>query len=585
MKKLIFTVLAFVFALSTAPVAQAANTNNFQITSYNADMTLARDTDQRSTLEVKETFVAEFPSFDQNRGLTRAFVKDYDGHSLSFNLKSVTDENGTSLKYNWSGDTLRIGEEKTFVHGRQTYVITYALRDVTRFYADTGRDEFYWDVLGTEWQVPIAAASIELIVDPSLRASFTGNNACYTGTFRSTDRCGIYETPNGFRVDASNLAAGQGITVAVGFEQGTFAAYKQTAFEKFVFIWTVVQVVVSVIGLAIIAGAIIWWYRARNRSSELKPIAPEYLPPPTASVMTSSRIGGYALYASTAQLIDLAVRHFIKIYEVKPKTIFKNAEYEIAIERNISTLRWEEQELLHDMFGKDGVAVGQRLNLKKLVNNRRFQTALLDNTPGIDRRIREEYGLRAKDEGLARRLRIFAFVLLGVAVLTISPAWLLPIATLFGLSASTWRLTDEGLALRRYLEGLKMYISVAEQDRLKLLQSPDGAEKVREITGETDVSNPKMLVKLYERVLPYAVLFNQEKKWSKQLGAYYQTSGASPDWYAGQSGVFNAVLFSQAISSFSSVSNSASSFSSNSGGSGGGGFSGGGGGGGGGGGW
>ena len=35
-------------------------------------------------------------------------------------------------------------------------------------------------------------------------------------------------------------------------------------------------------------------------------------------------------------------------------------------------------------------------------------------------------------------------------------------------------LTDKGLALRRYLAGLKMYIEVAETERLKMLQSPEG---------------------------------------------------------------------------------------------------------------
>ena len=95
-------------------------------------------------------------------------------------------------------------------------------------------------------------------------------------------------------------------------------------------------------------------------------------------------------------------------------------------------------------------------------------------------------------------------------------------------------------------------------------------------------SDPKLLVTLYERVLPYAVLFGQEKEWNKQLGAYYETAGNSPDWYIGQS-AFNAAVFSSAMSSFSQAS--ASSYSSSGSGSSGGGFSGGGGGGGGGGGW
>ena len=93
------------------------------------------------------------------------------------------------------------------------------------------------------------------------------------------------------------------------------------------------------------------------------------------------------------------------------------------------------------------------------------------------------------------------------------------------------------------------------------------------------------LVKLYERVLPYAILFGQEKDWSKQIGQYYEQAGAQPDWYSGI-GAFNAANFATSMNSLNySVTNTGSSYSSSTGGSGGGGFAGGGGGGGGGGGW
>jgi len=119
-----------------------------------------------------------------------------------------------------------------------------------------------------------------------------------------------------------------------------------------------------------------------------------------------------------------------------------------------------------------------------------------------------------------------------------------------------------------------MYIGAAETERLKMLQSPEGAEKVGEIG-----SDKGQLVKLYERVLPYAVLFGQEDQWNKQLGQYYETTNTTPTWYVGNNAVFSAVAFNSIVTSFSS------SASSSAGGSSGGGSSGGGGGGGGGGGW
>jgi uncharacterized membrane protein YgcG len=135
-------------------------------------------------------------------------------------------------------------------------------------------------------------------------------------------------------------------------------------------------------------------------------------------------------------------------------------------------------------------------------------------------------------------------------------------------------LTPQGRELFDYLKGLKMYIGLAEVDRIKVLQSPSGAEKVPVNTD--DSAN---MVVLYERVLPYAVLFGQEKEWLKQLGVYYESAQSTPGWYSGTS-AFNAASFASSVGSFASYSNSSSSSSSS--GAGGGGSSGGGGGGGGG---
>ena len=160
--------------------------------------------------------------------------------------------------------------------------------------------------------------------------------------------------------------------------------------------------------------------------------------------------------------------------------------------------------------------------------------------------------------------------------MTLSPFLLITALIIFSVGKSLWVLTDEGLALRRYLKGLEMYIKVAETERLKMLQSPEGAAKVAVDTNDT-----VQIVKLYERVLPYAVLFRQEKEWAKRIGDLYDQTGSRPDWIDGQT-AFNATMFGSMMSNFSSSASASSASSSSSGGSSGGGFSGGGGGGGGG---
>ncbi len=220
--------------------------------------------------------------------------------------------------------------------------------------------------------------------------------------------------------------------------------------------------------------------------------------------------------------------------------------------------------------------------MKSLQNNYSMSQKLLASRKELRKNVRNKYALFEKAEKEAKTFRLLGFTLLAIGVVTLSILIIIASLIAFSIAHTLWPLTKKGLELHEYLLGLKEYISVAEEDRIKMLQSPQGAEKVRVKVGENDTAQ---LVKLYERVLPYAMLFGIEKGWTKQLGAYYETNGSQPDWYSGNT-AFNAVVFTSTLSSFSSQSSSySSSSSSSSGGSSGGGSSGGGGGGGGGGGW
>jgi len=135
-----------------------------------------------------------------------------------------------------------------------------------------------------------------------------------------------------------------------------------------------------------------------------------------------------------------------------------------------------------------------------------------------------------------------------------------------------------GTEAKEYLLGLKEYIKLAEADRLKYLQSPEGAK------AYGDYSENTTKIKLFEKLLPYAIIFGLEKDWANSFKDIYSEP---PDWYQGNWSTFNTAMLLGGVSGFadaSSVSFAAPS-SSGSSGFGGGGFSGGGGGGGGGGGW
>lgn len=584
MKRLILGILiAGSLLIGSGQSAFAAQTDNFTITKFDAEYSLGRDGENRSTLAATWRITANFPP-NQNRGIAPIFVKKYDNHPTNFLLQSVTDEQGASLEHTWNGDELRIGKKDVYVQGEKTYVIKFTQRDVTKHYDNTGRDEFYWDVIGNEWRVPMENVRVSVKLDESLQTARAGEAFCYVGAHGSTKRCNISGDKSEIVTNVSRLNRREGITMAVGFTSGTFAGYQETLSEKLIKIWAMVQTIAS--SLAVILMLLLGWRYKRlfGRHNELKPIPPEYLPPKQASVMTSAYIlkNYEALVvkgsAKVAQLLDLAVRHYIKLYEVKKASFLRSAQYEIEIVKDLKELRPEESEVVRDMFGSSMPKPGQRLNLKKLQNNLSYASRTRDDDTNLKNLARGKYGLceqKPVNKQIVQKWALWVFV---ISVLLLSPMLLIVAGIVFVLSFG-WSLTDEGLVLRRYLAGLKMYIGVAEAERLQMLQSPEGAEKVK-----VDATDEKQLVKLYERVLPYAVLFGQEKEWSKQLGQYYEQVGEQPDWYSGQ-GAFNAAAFAAGMNSLSSVASSASDYSSTSGGSTGGGFAGGGGGGGGGGGW
>lgn len=562
----------------------ARSTDNFTITKFDASYSLSRDSDNRSKLEATWRITANFPP-NQNRGIAPVFVKKYDDHSTNFSLQSVTDENGTPLEYSWNDDELRIGNKNTYVEGEKTYIIKFTQRDVTKNYSNTGRDEFYWDVIGDEWRVPMENVQISVKLDESLVAARQGKAFCYVGSRGSTTQCDLSEIENQITAKIDKLSRQQGVTVAVGFKSGAFSGYQETLMEKLIGIWHLMQILAYTIATPLVIFLIIRYRRLVGRDKELKPIPPEYLPPEDISVLMSTyvlkkydpfKVKGLP---KVAQLLDLAVRHYIKIYEVKKSSLFSGAQYEIEIIKDLQELKAEEIEIVQDMFDSPSIPKpGQRLNLKNLQNNIKYMTRTRDDDKNLETLARGKYGLCEQNPEVKRIMRGWFKRVLVLAVLFLSPM-LLVISIMLVFASRGWALTDKGLSLRRYLEGLKMYIGVAEAERLNILQSPEGAEKII-----VDVNDGKQLVKLYERVLPYAVLFGQEKNWSKQMGKYYEQVGEAPDWYVGQ-GMFNAVAFSSGLSGLSTAAGHASDYSSTSGGSSGGGFAGGGGGGGGGGGW
>ena len=592
MKKFLFGLLIVAF-LSTVNIGAAhASVNDFIIRDFQTDYYLDKDAEGRALLKTTELITAEFPVYDQNHGIERAVPTTYDGHSVNLNVQSITDQNDKKIPYillSKNGNSvIRIGDANTYVHGINIYKITYSQRDTTRYFKDTNDDEFYWDVNGTDWAQSIDKVTARLHVGSNIINDLTDKKSCYSGVIKSTDICTVTRLTDRYTrmtdtytVTVSNLKPGENITIAIGFKPHTFAEYvmskSEVATAIAVSIYFAAGLVLSLVTIVLL----ILMFRLKITKSKgvlgRGVIIAEYLPPKNVDIALSSVIMNIERTWTSAMYIDLAVRHKIKIIERK-EGFFKRTAYSLELISH-DGLTDTESAVISALFHGD-IEPGNRHDFPL----RKFDSALSTELKDIYKMSKNMAKKAEYYEDVKALKGKMIKMTVAIGVMSIFTSFVGILATIIGvlIIVSIKPFTTKGRELFDYLKGLELYIKIAEEDRIKVLQSPKGAEKT-----PIDTTDSEKLVHLYERVLPYAVLFGNEKEWAGLLGIFYGQKGISPDWYVGND-MFNAVLFSSALSSFSSntVSNSYSSpSSSSSGGSGGGGFSGGGGGGGGGGGW
>lgn len=567
-----------------APVS--TNVNDFSFDSMDVRYTLGRADDGTSTLLVEETFVARFPDYDQNRGMKRSIPDSYLGAPLNPELVSITDGQGNPRESETSSEDgyfTMTSRADDFVQGTQTYVFTYTLENVARFFEDTGVDEFYWDVNGTEWQQDFGRVSVHLVVPPDLADSLVGAQSCYLGYQGSDGTCGIFvdaaaDGTATFEGTASPVYAYQTMTISVGFEKGTFTPFDSSYLAS---PWGWLNAIAGLGVLAALVFGIVTRVRHLSDEPGRPTIIAEYTPPPRIDALESAVLLGRTTKAIPAEVLEQAVVGSIRIVEGERK-FFGGVKLKAQL-IDPSRADGDGRLLLSGLFpflepgteyefgSTDTRFSAAAQNIIKLANVELVRRGLRHDVP-VSRRAWPVLAAIAAG-ALVFFTAMFAFAgavdpLIPILLIIASG---LVLFIVIGM-VSRKPLTAAGAEVRDHLKGLQEFIEWAEADRIRMLQSPAGAERV-----QINPDDPAQMLKLYEVLLPYAVVFGQEKQWAEHLAVLYGPEN-SPGWYAGSHG-FSAASFSSGISSLSA---SSASSSSTSGGSSGGGSSGGGGGGGGG---
>ena len=522
-------------------------------------------------------------------------MRTYEEHETDLTVRSVTDEHGTPRPYTTdaNGDFLSVimaVPEGQYVHGAQTYVIEYTQRDVTFAPVDasgepSGIDEFYWDVNGTDWSQPFGRVSARVVLDDELAEVFTGAAVCYRGRFGSGDPCPLSIDGGALSATEYELGPYENVTIALGFPPGTFSERPAPLLDRVPFLlWGGFAALVAAIGhlvIRLVTGA----RGARTHRA----IIAQYEPPEGIPVAVSAALVKAAPKSMTATLLDLAVRRRIRLLRHDESDQYGVQQLDLTgiapMEQTLCTTLFSTASGETLWFSSAGTRVGDAaVTLRARASNELKRLGLIG---------KPRAGTLWLNAGL-----FAAALILPILHTVLTGRWELMIVLLvIGINAIVWLLlltsgvltmqrprTMAGALLHDHLMGLREYIRLAEADRIRMLQSASGVE-----VGED------LIVRVYERLLPYAVIFGLEKEWQAELAKYYRET--TPEWVFGstshsfshalpltgfQNYVASRPVTREVSSSGSGSGSSFSSFSSSSSGSSGGGFSGGGGGGGGG---
>ena len=566
-----------------------ADVNAFTFDSFHADYQLGRDETGHATLTTTETLVARFPDFDQNRGIRRSLPATYQGHSTSLQVVSVTDENGQPRPFEVSSDSGRVDivsavPEGRYTYGVQTYVITYTQRDVVDYFRNSDAQEFYWNTNGTDWAQPFARVSATVtLADDLVGALLPGRVFCYSGYSGSTDQCTISVDGAVISTEPVALFPYQNVTVALGFADGTFELFDSSVFAS---AWGWLLVLCAIVAIAAAIAAIVLRVTVHRDARGRPVIVAEYLPPKGMTLIDASILTGHRSRAVASQLVDFAVRRIITIIEVPGGWFALRSTWRLRLETALG-VEGEEKRLLTYFFpglvgGDEHTLKAQNTTLSTKIQKQLSRVSSSMVKRGWRRTIPVRHSGLLALAVVASTIGAFASVVSltdegrndGDVVFLVIP---LTFLCFFIVAAMLFRqpLTAEGAELVDHIKGLQVYIRLAEADRLRVLQSPEGA-----LREPVDVNSSAQRLLLIERLLPWAVMLKQEREWAKELGEFY-AEGQSPAWFA-STRPFSVSAFSAGVGSVASTLSSSYSGSSSSGGSGGGGSSGGGGGGGGG---
>ncbi len=529
-----------------------------------ADLVLGKD----NYMEVTEHIRIYATGDVFKRGLRRSIPQrrtDKHGHNKSMPIYVQAIEcNGEEAPWHYEIDDednyiIYTGDaDKYLDEGEYEYTITYIAPGHIGQFED--HDEIFWNLNGFGWNVPFdtLAAAVYVPEGTEVRKFYA-----YTGAYgdrREDYEAGKDDDGSVIFINSRPFSGGENMSVVVEFSKGS---------QKALTWWQTWKddVYAGLIALVFFLYCFLSWLR-KGVDPKMPTVVPQYTVPEGISAALAAKI----MYQNEdkqviASLMSLLVKGGASIKQVSKKDYQITKGYKNGLDEFdtcVQTKLFESKESVRTDIHYDDI-YGVKSALSKKVSDSYDGKLYIFNSGST---------LIATLLGLAGGYFLFSRLE--------ALDWVTYSVLAFLIVVYIWhfiyigKYTLKGIDMRAKMEGLKMYITTAEELRM------------RELTPEH-----------FEDLLPYAVAFGVENRWCSQFESVLKKCDYSPNWYESTSAYSYASLLSSnngmsaltrgfakaTQGSFEAYDRAHSSDSGGSWGGGGGGFSGGGGGGGGGGGW
>lgn len=522
-----------------------------QVTSFDVAAVINADT----TVSFHERIVYEFPAGEARHGIERDLVlrEPMDGGGswqYGVTVTSVTAD-GKQVPYEATdyGDTLsvRIGDPDALVSGTVTYEIDYDVTGALRAYAtdeltgdeaySAGDVEFYWDMIGSGWNVPISTATAE-IEGPQPALAY----ACYAGAVGSESECAVTENDTSLIYGPVDLQPGGAMTAVVAYPGAAFTVVPtpeivQPGLLDDPAASFLVALPIAIIALAAPIVAVLV-ARRRLRGAELDGSPVQFEPPGNLrpAQLQASATGQVNSAGALATLLDLVGRGHITMKADEGGFLQKSS---ITIARREgatdSVASWEE-ELLHSILSGREEATLEGYNAAFAAQVTRMSSELVTEAKAAGR------WSANRNPGWRRWLgaAMVVGVLLGVA------------GVLLGSSSN-----KPGIALIGCLVGGGLLIGGLISSRLvPIHQTQESAQFLSEYRGfrqllDTDAAGARRELvhrmglpdyAVFASLLPYAVIYGLEDSWNQAFPDLTPEDLHRTGYYVGSMAAMNGLV-------------------------------------------